>query len=205
MSEILEEEFGIIDFLTDDARGAKLLPEFLKNSDNVVALINAVIPEIQELHDAQSDVYSTVNILEAVGDQLDDIFGNVLDTSRVLGQTDDDYRAELLVATARFAKSGDIGTMKSVLRNLVIASEIRLYEYKSAHFKMEATVDTVPDEDELAIIRTALTEAKQGGNGMELSIGVETTFKLVESNPQLNSSTGLSGNGHTGGTLATGF
>lgn len=174
MSFDLREDFGIIDFVDGEKRGADLLPEFLKYSDNIVAFIKTILPEIQELHDAQADVYSTINIFEAIGSQLDDIFGELLDTPRILGQTDEEYRADLLVAVAKFARSGDIVLLKNIYRSILQATSVRLYEYQPHMFKLEASV--------------------QG-------LGQQTAFTLVESNPQLNSLFGLSGGIGTGGIL----
>lgn len=205
MSAELEALFGDFDFTGDPDRGSALLPEFLKNSENVIALIDAILEEVQELHDAQKDVYSTINIFEAVGSQLDDIFGEILDLDRVVGQSDSEYRADLIARTAEIAKSGEIMTMKNAYRAIMNASSVRLFEYQPATFKLEAAVTTIPSATGLAAVRTALSKIKQGGNGMLLSCNASTPLRLVSSNPQTNSATGLSGGGHTGGTLSTRF
>lgn len=202
----LEEQFGSRDFENDPDRGANNLLEFLKYSPNVRALINAVIPEVQEADDAMKDVYTTINLFDAVGSQLDDIFGNLLDLERETGQSDDDYRAALLAQASIIARSGEIVILKALYKNLIIASSVRLYEFKTAHFKIEATVDSIPSQTELDRIRTKLEEAKQGGNGMSLSAGIEIEFELGEfDSPQLNDPAGLSGSGFDGGILAEGF
>ncbi len=143
MSYELKVDFGIIDFENDNDRGVDLLPYFLKNSTNINNLIKCILPEIQELHDAQSDVYSTVNINEAVGLQLDDIFGNILDTEREDGQSDDDYRVDLLLAITKFARSGEISILKSIFKSIMEANFVRLYEYQPHMFKLEANVDSL--------------------------------------------------------------
>jgi len=200
MSVELEEDFGVIDFLTDEKRGADLLPEFLKYSDNIVAMIKTFIPEIQELHDAQSDFYSTLNIFEAVGSQLDDIFGNILDTDRETGQTDDSYRADLLAAVTKLAKSGDIQTMKSIFRNLSGASSVSLSEQQPASFSMTAFGVSTLTETELEKIRATLKTAKQGGNSMILAVSEvaqSATFSLTGETD--------AGNGLGDGVLSQGF
>lgn len=190
MSEQLREDFVIIDFLNDPERGAKLLPDFLKSAENVNGLINAIIPEIQELHDAQSDVYSTINIFEAVGLQLDNIYGEILDTPRLTGQTDDSYRADLLIAFSRLARSGEISTMKAAYKELAQTTNALLFEQNPASFSMQANVSTIPDAEGLAKIRAVLVELKQGGTTMMLSItDSETPFTLGAGIPSL----GLSG------------
>lgn len=205
MSTELEELFGDFDFVNDSDRGANLLPEFLKNSENLIALINAILPEVQELHDAQKDVFSTINIYDAEGDQLDDIFGEILDLERVVGQTDAEYRANLIARTAEIAKSGEISTMKNAYRNIMEATAVRLFEYQPACFKMEASVSSIPSDSELADIRSAMERIKQGGNGMILSCNDSEPFRLVSSNPQTNSPNGLTDGTFTGGTLSTRF
>lgn len=207
MSSELEEIFGDYDFVNDQDRGAQLLPDFLKNSDNVKNIINAIMPEIQELHDAQKDVFSIINIFEATGSQLDNIFGQILDLERNVGQSDDSYREDLLAQTSKFARSGEISVMKSIFMNLIGASTVSLFEYQAASFKMTAVAASIPTDSELASIRATLVDAKQGGNGMTLAVtDSETPFLLGDfDSQQLNDPNGLSGGGFTGGTLLQGF
>lgn len=207
MSTELEQQFGEIDFENDDDRGAQNLIEFLKYSPNVISLINSVMPEVQELHDAQSDVYSTINIFEAVGSQLDDIFGTLLNLERTTGQTDDNYRIDLLAQATVLSRSGEISVMKSLYRNLLSASDVKLFEYQPAAFKMDAVASTIPSAAELEVIRTTLSTAKQGGNNMQLSITDSSTpFELEELTSQsLNDANGLSGDSFDGGILSQGF
>ena len=140
MSTELEQDFGNIDFDTDQGRSVDLLPEFLKDSTNLKNIILAIVPEIQELYDAVQDVYSTINIFEATGDQLDDIFGNILDLERYPGESDGDYRANLLAEASKKVRSGEISVMKGIFRNLIGATSVNLIEYQPAQFKMEAIV-----------------------------------------------------------------
>lgn len=207
MSTELEEIFGNFDYVNDQDRGAQNLNEWLKFSPNVKALINSVMPEFQELHDAQQDVYSTINIFEAIGTQLDDIFGTLLDLERITSQTDDDYRLDLLSQASIFSRSGEIIIMKSIYGNLIAASQVSLFEYQPAAFKMQATVTTIPSAAELTKIRETLVRAKQGGNNMQLSVTASLTpFRLGEfTSEQTNSTNGFSGSGFTGGTLSEGF
>lgn len=206
MSEALEKQFGLIDFINDIDRGANTLPEFLKYSENVIALINAVLKEFQELYEAQKDVYSTVNIYEAVGVSLDNIYGEILDLKREAGQLDEDYRLALLARVAQIARSGEITVLKSIFKNIVQGEYARLYEYKTASFRLFCKTQKIFTDEELQKIRDQIALAKQGGNHMELAISnAENTFTLVESNPQLNSPIGLSSDTFSGGTLAKGF
>ena len=207
MSNELEETFGNFDYVNDQDRGAQNLNEWLKFSPNVKALINSITPEIQELHDAQQDVYSTINIFEAVGTQLDDIFGTLLDLERITSQTDDDYRADLLAQATILSRSGEIVVMKSVFMNLIGASSVQLFEYQPASFQMQAVVASIPSAAELAKIRESLEKAKQGGNNMNLSVTDSLTpFEVGEfDSQQLNDPNGLSGASFTGGTLYEGF
>lgn len=174
MSQELEEKFGEIDFVNDDDRGAQNLHEWLKFSPNVKALVNSVMPEFQEIHDAQKDVYATINISEAVGTQLDDIFGNLLDVERETGASDNEYRTILLGRTTVLNKSGDIITMKGLYRNLVSATSISLIEYNPATFIMNAQVPVVNDVD-VTNVRSELVKAKQGGNELALTLSIDTT------------------------------
>lgn len=201
----LEEDFGIINFETDEGRGVDLLPEFLKNSENLKNLDLCVLPEIQEIHDAQSDIYTTINIFDATGDQLDDIYGEILDLEREPGQSDADYRAALLAEASKKIRSGEISVMKGIYRSLTGASQIILTEYQPAQFKMEAIVLSIPSASMQETIRTTLEQAKQGGNGMELSAHIEPFFELTDLPNQLNDPNGLSDSGFDGGILGEGF
>ncbi len=197
----LSDQFGAIDFVNDDDRGIGILVQWLKNSPNVQDIIQSIMPEIQELHDARKDVYLNINIFDAAGTQLDDIFGEILDTERSTGATDDEYRAELLAAVARLARSGEITVMKSAMRNLLGASSVQLFEYQPAAFKMQATASSVPSTSELATIRASLETTKQGGNSMQLAVTDKSNpFTLANlSSPQLNSAAGLNGSSFSGG------
>jgi len=206
MSQELKDQFGQFDYVNDDDRGAQNLIEFLKYSPNVKALINSVMPEFQELNDAQQDVYSNINIFDAIGSQLDDIFGTLLNLERETGQSDDDYKLALLSQATVLSRSGEIAVMKSLYKNLVSASSVSLYEFMSAAFKMEAQVSTMPSESELVKIRETLINSKQGGNSMSLSLTDGVGFRLGNyPTPNLNDPNGLSGGGFTGGTLYQGF
>ena len=206
MSTELEALFGNFDFVSDSDRGSNNLHEWLKNSPNVIALLDSVLPEIQELHDAQQDVYSKINIHEAVGDQLDDVFGTLLVLPRNFSQTDNSYRLDLLAQASVFARSGEISVMKSIYSNLLSASSVRLYEYQPAAFKLEATVTAIPSTSDLADIRTRMTKLKQGGNEMILSVTDSTLIQMDSFSSQvIESVTGLSSGSFTGGTLTTGF
>lgn len=179
MSAELEEKFGNFDYVNDDDRGAQNLNEWLKFSPNVRSLVNSVMPEFQEIHDAQQDIYSTINIFEAEGSQLDDIFGNLLEVEREKNQTDDDYRLILLTQASSKSRSGEIVVMKSSYKSILAASSTLLYEQNPASFSMQANVSSIPSDEELAKIRAILKDLKQGGNTMMLSItDSETPFTL---------------------------
>lgn len=207
MSQELEKQYGIFDFTDEEGRGTDLLPEVFKNSENVKKLVNIFMTMFQELHDAGKDMYSKINIFEAEGSQLDDIFGNIINVPRIFGEIDDDYRNRIIAETAQLARSGEIVVMKSVFRTLLGATAVRLFEYQPAAFRLEANVPVIPTDSQLQSIRNAMNEAKQGGNNMSLSVNDQTfPFRLGEfASPQLNSPYGFSGSGFTGGTLSEGF
>lgn len=170
MSEELEEQYGIIDFQNDSNRGTDLLPEVFKNSDNIKKLINIYMQMIQELHDAGKDVYSKINILEADGDQLDDIFGNILDLERELGQSDDEYRALLLATAPKLSQGGEISVLKNMYRSLTSSSKVTLIEYQPAMFIMTAEVADLSSVN-VAYLQEQLGEMKAASVRMELALG----------------------------------
>ena len=207
MSQELEEQYGIFDFEDEQGRGTDLLPEVFKNSENIKKLVNIFMSMIQDLHDAGKDVYSKINIFEAEGSQLDDIFGNFLDVEKELGETDDDYRNRIIAKTSQLSRSGEIAVMKSTFLNLLDASTVSLYEYQPAAFYMVAEVATIPSDSDLESVKTQLIDSKQGGNNMTLAVNDSVPFEFGEfASTQPDSPNGFSGPVFTdGGTLSTGF
>ena len=204
MSAELEEIFGEFNYVTDEDRGAQNLHEWIKFSPNIKALVNTITPELQELHDAQKDVYSTINIFEAIGSQLDDIFGNLLDLERSSGELDAEYRTMLLARTTVLSRSGDIITMKGLYRSLVSSTNVSLIEYNPAIFIMNAQVSD-PGSVNTTNVRNTLSEAKQGGNGMTLTLSIDTTpFTFISVGDPPNPTLGFSSlsTPTVGGTLA---
>ena len=161
----LEEDFGIINFLTDEGRGTDILPEVLKGAENIKALINGVLPEIQQIHDAQSDIYQSINITNAVGVQLDDIFGQILDEPRKTGQSDDEYRLVLRAAVAMRTRAGEIDLIKGVAISLfeVPLLDISLIELFSMQVLLHITVDSLTQITNEEMRVNALRRAKQAG------------------------------------------
>jgi len=192
MSAELEDDFGEINYLTDSDRGSNILPEFLKNSPDAKGLVDVVIPEIQELHDSQSDIYSTINILEAVGTQLDDIFGELLDTPRVGSQSDADYRQVLLAVAPSIAGSGTIQVIKTTLRSLSGSSDVSLIEVPPHTILLHVFVDAFGDITDKELIDTSMNKIKGGGITMEIGI-------------QLNSSAFVFSENVAGGAAGEGF
>ncbi len=205
MSQELEDLFGNIDFVNDPDRGAGILLEWIKHSPNIVGLVQAIMPEIQELNDAQQSIFSTINIFEAVGPQLDDIFGEILNLERVIGQTDDDYRTDLLAKYIVLSQSGEILVMKSLYRSLTVATSISLHEYQPAAFKLSAVVVTLPSQEILDSICVVISKAKQGGNNVQLTITDKPPFTLYDDSNSSNDSLGLSSDSVDGGYLVMGF
>jgi hypothetical protein len=200
MSAELERQFGIINFYNDQGYGLSLIPEFLKWSPNFTALYKILVDQVQELHEAQKKVYSTVNIFEAEGTQLDNVFGNLLNVKREIGESDDDYRSRLLAETAKLSQSGQIVVMKNLFRDLVTGSTVSLFEQQSASFSMQAETEKTFTTAQLERIRATLANAKQAGNNMILSIN-NSTLGISFS---LTGETGA-GNGLGNGVLAQGF
>jgi hypothetical protein len=168
---IILDDISVISALGDEDRGSKILPELFKNSVNVPGLINAIMPEIQELHDAQSDVYSTINIFDAVGTQLDDIFGELLDTPREGSQSDDDYRAVLLAVAPSIAGSGTILVLKATLRSLAKSSNVSLQEVIPHTILMHAIVNDFGDITNKSVIDESMQKIK--GGGIYLDVGIQ--------------------------------
>lgn len=207
----IAEEFGVIDFLNDNDRGTALLPEFLKDSQRINDIINAILPEIQELHDAQFDVYSKINLNDAVGLQLDDIFGEILDLARTQSQTDEDYRTALKARISSFARSGEISVLKQAARDLTGATDVSLLEVFTMTLLMHIYVGAFEDIPNAQFISDTLGTLKQAGVFLDVGMSLASSeFKFSESLTGGEVGEGFSENldGTGGGTFArllTGF
>lgn len=199
MSEALEKQFGIIDFINDAGHGVDLLPDFLKYSPNFLAIYKAVLKQVQELHDAQKEVYSKINIFEAVGSQLDTKFGNWVNIERLANESDNDYRNRILAQWVVLSQSGQITVMKNLFRSLVSASDVDLFEQEQASFSMVAVTDLVFSDERLTKVMETLFSAKQGGNTLTLGILEQQAngFKLSGETDSVN--------GFGNGILVKGF
>lgn len=181
MSQELRDDFGNFDFVNNDDRGANNLPEMFKYSPGMIGLINAVMPEIQELNNAQQDVYATINIFDAVGTQLDDIFGEILDVERGQGQTDDVYRAILLAVVPSIGGSGTITVVKSVLKSLSGADSVSMLEVFPHTILLYIFVDDFGDIADKDLIDSIMKGVKAGGIGMNIAIELNNNgFRFTE-------------------------
>lgn len=205
MSQELRDDFGDFDFVNDADRGANNLPEMLKYSPNMIGLIDAVMPEVQELNDAQQDIYATINIFEAVGLQLDNIFGEILNTEREQGQSDEDYRSVLLAFIPSVSGSGTIASVKQTARDITGQQNISLIEVFTFTLLMHIFVDAFEDVPNGQFVAATIKESKQAG--VFLDIGLElnsSVFKFSDdiSGGEVGEGFAESLDGSDGGTFA---
>jgi len=181
-----------INFTTDLDRGVNLLPEVFKNSPNMSALINAIMPEIQQVNDAQKDIFETININNAVGLQLDNIFGEILDLDRKTGQTDDDYRTDLKAQIDKISRSGEIESLKLSLKSLTNKTNVSLLEFQPDTVIMHVYVDFFGDIPNGQNVSENMQDLKVAGVKLDICA-------------QLNSSAFVLSDTITGGSAGEGF
>ena len=113
-------------------------------SPNLVALIQLMVDQVQEIEDAQFEILTEVsNILVAVGEQLDNL-GRILNDQRN-GRTDVDYRLGLLARINLNLSSGTGEDLISLVLNVTGPNTVELVEDFPAHFDV-IIQDPVPAE-----------------------------------------------------------
>jgi len=145
--------------------------EFFKGLLNWEKLLTIYAEDSQEIEDVLNEFHEKLNVQFGEGDTLD-VFGKIFLAAR--GNLDDDeYRSVILTAFAEFQRSGEIETIISVYKSLMLASKITLIEYFPATFIANAEVDD-PDAIETLFVRDALSGVKAAGVEMDLTVSQNT-------------------------------
>ena len=200
----LEREFGEINFLTDEGRSTDLLPEILKNSQNVKALIDGIIPEIQEIHDVQFQIYE-ISINSAVGVQLDNIFGQILNVDRTTNESDATYRSRLLLRTRELQTTGSTESLISAYTNATGGNPTTIKEMQPMTVVMNAAISENIEIDAFFIV-DSIRNLKQAGVTLVLIIHEKNAaFSFISSGdtPDPNLGFGSRYNYGQGGRFAT--
>jgi len=141
--------------------------EFFKTLVNWEKLLTIYANDAQEVEDVLKDFHDKLNVQFGEGETLD-VFGKIFLVARG-NLTDDEYRNFILSASAGFRQSGEIETIISVYKALMLATKITLIEYFPASFIANAQVDD-PTTLVTTSVREAMSKVKAAGVEMDLTM-----------------------------------
>lgn len=163
--------------ITDHAEKAKdRLPRFLNAATNFNALIDIAGSRTQDLETELFNLLDQRYLSVAVGAQLDGL-GQILNHERTVGQSDSDYRAELIAETGKLALSGQIEPLISLFNTLSSAVDSDLVEFYPASVLLTAYYDADSEDPILdENIVKAMNEVKAAGVNLDLRFVEETEY-----------------------------
>ena len=166
-----------IEQITDHAEKAKeRLPRFLDDATNFNALIEIAGARTQDLETELFNLLDQRYLTIAVGAQLDGI-GQILNHEREIGQSDSDYRLELIAETGKLALSGQIESLILLFRSLTSAVDSDLVEFYPASVSLTAFYDADSEDPILdGNIVAAMNEVKAAGVHLDLRFVEETEY-----------------------------
>ncbi len=154
------------------------LPGHLKPATNVNKIVEIFANRFQILEDELDLLLNNVTDLaaNAVGVQLDTI-GIILNTTRIVGESDPVYRIRLQGEAARLSRSGEPETVIATYLLMAAATEVILVEHDPATIELFATIlsDTFTPEEDQAMI-DSMNEVVAAGVGTILAVQLEPDF-----------------------------
>lgn len=157
--------FDYIDNYEENALNRQI--EFFKGLLNWEKLLTIYAEDSQEIEDVLKEFHDKLNVQFGEGETLD-VYGKIFLAARG-SLTDDEYRSVILSAYAEFQRSGEIETIISVYKSLMLASKITLIEYFPATFIANAEV-LDPGAIETLFVRDAVSTIKAAGVDMDLTV-----------------------------------
>ncbi len=157
--------FTYIDNYEENALNRQI--EFFKTLVNWEKLLTVYAQDSQEVEDVLKDFHDKLNVQFGEGETLD-VYGKIFLVARN-NLTDDEYRNFILSAAAEFLQSGEIETLISVYKSLMLATKITLIEYFPASFIANAQVND-PSTTVTTSIREAMSKVKAAGVNMDLTM-----------------------------------
>ena len=140
--------------------------EFFKGLVNWGKLLTIYAQDSQEVEDILQDFHDKLNVQFGEGTTLD-VFGKIFQVSRG-NLSDNEYKNLILTAYAEFNESGQIETVISVYKSLMLATKVTLIEYFPASFianaEVESPLTTITD-----FVREAINNIKAAGIEIELT------------------------------------
>ena len=171
--------------ITDHQTRAKArLPGFMQGATNIEAFLDAIVGEAQNIETALFQLLDQRHLTVAVGTQLDGI-GEILDLARVVGQTDADYRTDLIAQAGEIAKAGEMQTLITAMINLVgLVSPESLFTHEAypATVLITHITDTdAQDPDEDASLVASMNAVRAGGVQMfVIRAGLTNSFEFSD-------------------------
>ena len=166
-----------IEQITDHAEKAKdRLPRFLDGATNFNALIDIMGVRTQGIETELFNLLDQRYLAIAVGAQLDGL-GQILNLEREIGQSDSDYRFDLIAETGKLALSGQIESLILLFKTITFAVSLDLVEFYPASVLLTAFYDA--DEQDALLdsnIIEAMNEVKAAGVHLDLRFAEETEY-----------------------------
>lgn len=130
----------IKDIQTHTQDAVSRLPDQFVNSSNLISLVSLNADRIQGLNDEAIKMLDGMSLSTASGKQLDGT-ATILNLTRIIGESDADFRARILSETSVLAKSGEPGHVIDVYLLLTEASSIFFSENYPAGIELAAHKD----------------------------------------------------------------
>jgi hypothetical protein len=159
------------------------LPHHMESSNNLKSLLTVHALAFQQIEAVLFDLEIMRTIDIATGIQLDGI-GQIINVTRIVGQTDDSYRFALKTAMIILTKSGEPESVIEAYLIVMGASVVEYLEIYPAAFQISAqpTVD-INDPDTAAFITATMNAVKAAGVRMVLAtVAAFTLAQYSETN-----------------------
>ena len=164
--------------VTDHINRAILrLPDFEQSSVNWIKLLTALLGGIQDIEDTIDDVINLRHLDIAVGTNLDNL-GTLLGLTRLLGDSDTEYRAAIRIQYTLLYRSGEPESLIDLYQKITGAETVELTELPPASIQL---VGYAPEETTApnARILALMTLSKAAGVRMLLDWVTQLMFVLA--------------------------
>lgn len=162
-------------------RSLKRLISQYKDSPNIESILRVYGPEIQQLENMFSDIFTKTIFLQSEGEQLDRI-GLILNQPRQ-GLSDLDYKTVLIGKIAEYNSEGTPEDLINIYSILTDAQQIQYEEIYPANFRLHAT--NANPIGTLLQVSKSLERAKPAGVGSSATVSTANPF-VFEGDPDGN-------------------
>jgi len=174
----MSENIPDIDFLNSIDRGVNLLPDWLLKAKNTTGLLEAILAEVQELYDAIQHA-SLMSLLDNATGRTLEQYGERVNLSRELGQSNDDYRIAIKAQIQSTASHGSIKQLIDLFSLLTSSNSVKLDEVFPASIVISAEVDSF-DLQSKETIANKMRAAKAGGVGITIGLNKTNSFMFAD-------------------------